>query len=341
MRIRLKALDRQVMVITGATSGIGLATARAAAGRGAKLVLAARNEDALRQLCDELQLQGHEAAYAVADVGRRADVERIADVAFERFGGFDTWVNNAGTLIYGRIEEVSDEDAKRLFDTNFWGVWHGSRIALRHLKRHGGALINVGSDLSEHTAPLMGPYSASKHAVMGLTDALRVEVHQQRAPVAVTLIRPSGIDTQIRRHARNYMDVEPRLPPPVYAPEVVADAILHAAEHQTRDLFAGGAARVLSTLTHLGPLTSDWVMRRLMFGQLRSDKPAQHAEGALHETMHSPLQERGGSERHVFKRSVYTKLAMHPRASRVAGYGLAAAAALALYAHRGMRLRRS
>ncbi|MGH9943917.1 MAG: SDR family NAD(P)-dependent oxidoreductase, partial [Pyrinomonadaceae bacterium] len=125
MKVKLKKLAEQSLVITGATSGIGLVTACAAAKRGARLVLAARNEEALSRLANEINSAGGEAVYVVADVGREADVRRIAEEAFARFGGFDTWVNNAGVSIYGRVLEVSDEDHRRLFETNYWGVVYG------------------------------------------------------------------------------------------------------------------------------------------------------------------------------------------------------------------------
>ena len=172
----LKALSEQIIVITGATSGIGLVTARMAAKRGAKLVLAARSETSLRRLVDEIASAGGEAGYVVADVGREQDVQRIADVAVERFGGFDTWVNNAGVSIYGRLTEVTVEDMRRLFDTNVWGVVHGCRTAAAHLRERGGAIVNVGSTLSDRAIPLQGIYCASKHAVKGFTDAVRMEL---------------------------------------------------------------------------------------------------------------------------------------------------------------------
>src|SRR5690606_12769002 len=127
----LKPLHEQVIVITGASSGIGLATAQAAAERGARVVLASRNGEALAGALRRVGGDGR-AVHGVADVGRREDVQKIADTALERFGGFDTWVNNAGVSIYGRLEEVSEEDARRLFDTNFWGVVNGSLVALGH-----------------------------------------------------------------------------------------------------------------------------------------------------------------------------------------------------------------
>jgi hypothetical protein len=141
------------------------------------------------------------------------------------------------------------------------------------------------------------------------------------------LIRPAGIDTPAVDHARNYLDVEPRLPAPVYAPDVVARVILHAAEHQTRDVFAGGAARLLVTLTHLAP---DWVMRKFMFEQVRTDRRVRERRDGLHDTAGEGLREHGGSERWVRETSLHSRLAMHPVATWILGYGLGIAAVGAL-----------
>ncbi len=243
MAVKLKKLDEQVMVITGASSGIGLSTARIAAKQGARLVLAARSENALRQLTDEIKGQGGEAVYVVADVGKREDVQAIARKAQEAFGGFDTWVNNAGIGMYGKLEEVAIEDMRKLFETNLWGLIYGSLEAVKHLKRRGGALINVGSTESDRALPLQGAYAASKHAVKGFTDALRMELEHEDAPVSVTLVKPGAIDTPFPINAKNYLEREPQHVPPVYAPEVVADAILHCAEMPVRDVFAGGGGK--------------------------------------------------------------------------------------------------
>ena len=188
MKPSLKPLDQQVMVITGASSGIGLATALAAAQQGARLVLAARSKDTLDEIVAGIREGGGDAVAVEADVADREQVERVAAAAIERFGRIDTWVNDAGVSIYGRLDEVSEEDSRRLFDTNFWGVVNGSLIALPHLKRQGGALINVGSEVSDAVVPLQGMYSASKHAVKGFTDALRIEIEKlDEAPVSITL----------------------------------------------------------------------------------------------------------------------------------------------------------
>ena len=165
----------------------------------------------------------------VTDVSRREDVEALAAETVRAYGGFDTWVNNAGLSIFGRLEEVSDADHRRLFDVNFWGIVYGSTVALQHLKKAGGALINLGSVASDLALPIQGMYSASKHAIKGFTDALRMELQEEGAPVSVTLIKPSGIDTPIADHAANHQDGAALLPPPVYDPELVAEAILDAA----------------------------------------------------------------------------------------------------------------
>jgi short-subunit dehydrogenase len=313
MKPRLKKLADQVIVITGASSGIGLTTARQAAQRGAKLVLVARNEDALKQLTFELSKKGAEVIYVVADVGIEEDVRRVARAAIERFGGFDTWVNNAGISIFGRSEDISLEDQRRLFQTNFWGVVHGSLIATEHLKSRGGAIINLGSEVSDRAVPLQGIYSASKHAVKGFTDSLRLELEVEDAPIAVTLIKPAAVDTMFVEHAKNYLEVEPQLPPPIYAPEVVANAILHAAEHFKRDIFVGGAAKLMSSTAYYAPRAMDSYMKRFLYRHVKSDRPARDRSQHSLYMPGSDLQERQGFRGHVFESSLYTKAAIHPK----------------------------
>lgn len=320
-----KPLHEQVLVITGASSGIGLATARAAARQGSKLVLVSRNEDVLQQITREITENGGEAIHVVADVGQRTDLQRAADVAVERFGGFDTWVNNAGVSIYGRLEEVSDDDSKRLFQTNFWGVVFGSLVALKHLKPRGGALINLGSEVSDHAIPLQGMYSASKHAVEGFTDALRIELLEEEAPVSVTLIKPAAIDTPYTRHAKNYLDEEPSLPAPIYAAEEVARAILFAATHAKRDIFVGSGARAMSAMARMAPRFADRMGAHVLGPQQRGGPRMRDPEGALH---HPGEDGRisGGYPGHVMRSSLYTRAAMHPAVTGAIALSLGAAA---------------
>ncbi|HEX8605883.1 MAG TPA: SDR family oxidoreductase [Pseudoduganella sp.] len=296
--MRLKRLSDQVIVITGATSGIGLTTARMAAARGAKVVLAARGEEALEQLEQQLRQRGAEALAVPTDVGKKDEVHALAQAAIKRFGRIDTWINNAGISIFGRAEEVTEEDNHRLFQTNFWGVVNGSLEAVKHLRKDGGALINLGSELSEVAVPLQGMYAASKHAVKGYTDALRMELEHDKLPISVTLIKPAAIDTMFSVHARNYMSVEPKLPEPIYPPEMVAEAILDAAQHPQRDVFVGNAAKANAVGGFMLPSLFDKLGASMMWKQQRTDKPSRRSRGdALHSSDPAhELQQRLGTQ---------------------------------------------
>jgi len=326
MSVKLKSLDNQVLVITGATSGIGLCTARMAAKRGARLVLAARNEVALQKLTSEINLSGGNAVYVAADVGSEGDIKKIAAEALNKFGNFDTWINNAGVSIYGKLEEVPIEDFRQLFETNFWGVVYGSLVAARNLKINGGALINVGSTLSDRAIPLQGMYCASKHAVKGFTDALRMELEAENAPVSVTLIKPAAIDTPYKEHAKNYMDSKPENPPPVYAPETVAEAILHCAENPVRDVFIGGAGKAASMAGHYAPRLTDKYMENVMMKSQESEEASGTGEKeSLYESNDASLQERGGYDGHVAESSLFTTASLHPTITSAVATGAALA----------------
>jgi short-subunit dehydrogenase len=283
MALSLKPLNEQVMVITGASSGIGLATALAAAEAGAKLVLAARSSQVLTALAENINAAGGRAIGVVADVASASEVEQIADVAIAEFGRIDTWVNNAGISIYGRVDEVSLEDQRRLFDVNYWGVVHGSLTALRYL-RNGGALINVGSEVSEAVIPLQAAYAASKHAVKGFTDALRVELEEvEKAPVSITLIQPTAVDTPFPEHAKNYLTREPKLPEPQIDPERVAAAILDAATEHTRDKKVGLMATMNTLTAKLMPGIADKLTARKVEQQQYRVPPQRDPNGALYQ----------------------------------------------------------
>ncbi|WP_078063262.1 SDR family oxidoreductase [Solirubrum puertoriconensis] len=314
MNVKLKPLDQQTIVITGASSGIGRATALQAAAKGAKVVLAARSEDELRKVEQEITSKGGQALVVVTDVANRADIRRLADRTIDHFGGFDTWVNDAGISIWGRLDEVSDYDHRRLFETNFWGASNGSLEAIKYLRRHGGALINVGSVASDVAFPLQGMYCASKHAIKGFTDALRMELEEMGAPVSVTLIKPAAINTPFPQHARNYMEKEPKLPPPVYEPEEVAAAILHAATHPERDMYVGGGGKLMSTLNKHVPRAMDRFSETLMVEQQKRKERPRKPQGSLHQPSHGgPI--KGDHPGYVMKTSLYTRATMHPWAA--------------------------
>ena len=274
MAVRQKPVEEQVIVITGASSGIGLATAHAFRSRGVKgLVLVARNEEALRSIADELSGGRTYAIAVTADVSRREDLERVARTAIETFGGFDTWVNDAAVALYGNVAEIPIEDQRQLFEVNYWGVVNGSMIAADHLRHRGGTIVNVGSVLSERAMILQTQYSASKHAVKAFTDGLRMELESQEAPVAVTLIKPSSIDTPYVEHARNYLDRETAVPPPDYDPHLVAKAIVFAAEHRRREITIGLSGWVIGAMGKVAPRLLDKAMEWTGHGSQTTDHP--------------------------------------------------------------------
>lgn len=281
--LKLKPLNEQVIVITGASSGIGLATAQEAARRGASVVLAARSDEALERIVADIEKEGGKAIAVSCDVSDRSQVQRVADAAIKRFGRIDTWVNNAGLSIYGRLDEVSEADSRRLFDTNFWGIYNGSLVALPFLRRDGGALINLGSEVSEAVVPLQGMYSASKHAVKGFTDALRVEICEvDQAPVSITLIQPTAVDTPFPQHAKNYTIQEPKLPDPMIKAEQVAEAILDAAVKPTHHTKVGLMAKINTAVYNVAPSFADKMSAKEVDRQHYDERP-RNPDGALYQ----------------------------------------------------------
>lgn len=337
MAIRLKPLAQQTIVITGASSGIGLATARLAAERGARLVLVARNEDALREICEDLRRRGARCEYVAADVGDAAAMEAVARKAEEAFGGFDSWVNDAGTSVYGTLAETPLEDQRRLFDTNYWGAVHGSLVAARALRRRGGAIINVGSVVSDRAILLQGTYSATKHAVKGFTDALRMELERDGAPVSVTLIKPSGIDTPFQEHARN-LTASPgvRVPPPAYEPRLVARAILHTCEHPRRSILIGAGGGIIGLMGNLFPRATDLLMEAVgAQGQMSDKRPAKDSTDSLYRPRRDGSERSPrGAVRPVRRSSLVLEAQLHPAMTLAAMAGLGALAAGALAARR-------
>ncbi len=330
MKPAFKPLSAQVVVVTGATSGIGLATARRAASHGANLMLVARNAEALAVVADDLRRQGGRIEHAAADVADAGQVQAAAERAIADFGGFDTWVNAAGVGSYGRIEDTPVEDQRRLFDVNYWGVVHGSLAALAHLRTRpgGGAIVNVGSVLGDQAVPMIGPYCASKHAVRGFTKALRMELARSAPNVAVTLIKPGTIDTPFKEHVRNLVGGPMTVPPLVYAAPLVAEAIAHAATHRVRDLTVGGSGRAVALFGQFLPTLAEPLLAAGV-PLLMQDRPGNHpGDVDSLDTAGSDGRERG---RFAFVRrtSLYLRAQLAPGRSALVWAGVGGALWLA------------
>lgn len=344
--LQLLPLAEQTILITGASSGIGLVTARMAARRGARVVLVARNEDALTRAAAEIRAEGGRALVAVADVVEPAQLELAAQRALAEFGGIDTWVNNAGVGLYGKILDQPLADMRRQFEVNYWGTVNGSRVAIPYLARQGGTLINVTSALADRAIPLQGNYCASKHAVKAFSDALRMELEESDVPVCVSVVKPSSMDTPLFQKARTLEAVEPRPIAPVYAPECTARAILECAERPRRDVKVGRGAKMISLAQTVSPRLTDRWMARTTFEAQRSDWPVVPGRrDNLYEPVAHDGGERGRPNGRVKRRSLYTWMALNPIRTLVGlsaiGVGLAAGAARARAPKRKIMLRRA
>lgn len=268
-----KPLSEQVVVIVGASSGMGLLAAQEAARRGARVVLAARNARDLERAAAEIRREGGDALAVPTDVTDYGQVEALARRAVEAWGRIDTWVSAAAVSAYAPFREQPLEDFRAIMEINFMGQVHCARAALPHLERSAGALVCVGSTLSDRGVPLQGAYCASKHALKGWLDSLRVELLKEGSPVRVTLVRPSSINTPLFNKAKTQMGVMPQPIPPVYEPELAAAVILRAAQGNERDAFVGGAGKALSVAERISPRLVD--LQQLWQGFEGQDGPAQ------------------------------------------------------------------
>ena len=308
-------------MITGASSGVGRATAALLGERGASVVLAARNAEALEAAAAEVERAGGRAHPVVTDVAAWDQVEALAAAAVERFGRIDTWVNNAAISAYGTVEQMDVAEVQRIVQVNLMGQVHGMKAALTQMRRQGaGTIVNVASALAERSVPLQAAYCATKHGVKGFTEALRLELESDGVPIDVVLVMPSSINTPLFRHARSKVGVKPMPIPPVYEPRVVAEAIARVAEKPVRQVVVGGAGKAMVTGQRLSPTLLDRYMtwRRQMITQQLTQEPDDGVDN-----FDRPLPGRGSAEGDFGRKSkttsVYTRyLEMSPNRKRAA-----------------------
>lgn len=274
MNIELKPIEQQVVVVMGASSGIGRATALEFARRGARVMVSARSQEGLDSLVEQIRYAGGQAEAVVADVTDFEEVQTVARRAAATFGRIDTWVHTAAVAIYANFEQMTPEEFMQVIDVNLLGQVHGAMAALPYLRQVGrGALIHISSVESKRALPYHSAYAASKHGIAGFVDALRLELMHEGVPISVTNIMPATINTPFFNKAKTKLGVEPKGQPPVYEPEQVAEAILYAAENPVRDLIVGGAGKLMVWGQAFAPSLMDSYMLATAFQGQRTNTP--------------------------------------------------------------------
>ena len=326
-----RPLSEQAVVVTGASSGAGLATAQAFAAKGARVVLAARNASDLEAAAAAIRSDGGDALAVPTDVTDQAAVEARAARAAESYGRIDTWVNNAGVSAYASFREQPVEDFWQVMRVNVLGQVHGAKAALPHLEKTAGALICTGSVLSDLSVPYQAAYCASKHAVKGWLEALRIELAKEGSPVRVTLVKPSSMNTPLFNKAKTQLGAMPKPLGPTYEPEVYAEVILRAAEGDEREAFVGGAGWAASLAQRVSPtLVSAQLSSPLASGPA-SDRPkSADAPNNLYRPVAHDGGVRGDFSDRATAHSMYQDLAAHSvEAAAVAAGTVAAGAGVA------------
>ncbi len=277
--------EKMVVVITGASSGIGRATALAFAGREQNVVLAARREEALDQLADICTNLGAGALAVPTDVCNENDVNLLAQKAIEKFGRIDVWINNAAVSAFGRFEEMPSEDIRKVIDTNLFGYIHGARAVIPHFREQGhGHLINIASMVGETSQPFTSAYSISKFAIRGLSISLEQELADVPG-IHVSTVLPAVIDTPIFNQAANYMGKEVQAPKPVLPANDVAEAIVGLILKPKKEIMVGGMGPIAKVARAITPALFDKKIRNKILDEHFSENPMPPTKGNLYEPM--------------------------------------------------------
>ena len=322
----------EVVVITGASSGIGRATVRRFAGPDTKLALVARTREALEAAAREVREAGGEALVLPADVADPEAVEGVAAATEERFGPIDIWINVAMTTVFAFFEDVEPEEFRRATDVTYHGSVWGLRTALRRmLPRDRGTIVQVGSALAYRGIPLQAPYCGAKHAVQGVFETLRTELRHKGSNVHLTTVHLPGLNTPQFEHCRDKFPKRSQPVAPIYQPEVAADAIHWAAHHRRREMYVGGSTVYTIWGNKVAPwLAERYLARTAVSGQLSdAHKPADRPDNLFAVVPGDPGA-RGPYNDGAHGRSVQVWATKHRRAVLGGALGALAASALGL-----------
>lgn len=252
---------REVVVVTGASAGVGRAVIREFARRKAAIGLIARDRDRLEAAKREVEQQGGSALVLSVDVADSNEMQRAADEVASILGPIDIWVNNAMTTVFAPLKDIRPEEFKRATEVTYLGCVYGTMAALKHmLARDQGTIVQVGSALAYRSIPLQAPYCGAKHAIIGFTDSLRCELIHQKSNVHVTVVHLPAMNTPQFSWCRTRLPRQPQPVPPIFEPEVAARAIYYAAHGKRREVFVGGSTMKAIYGQDVAPSFADWYL---------------------------------------------------------------------------------
>jgi NAD(P)-dependent dehydrogenase (short-subunit alcohol dehydrogenase family) len=334
--MKRKPLSQQVVAVTGASSGVGRAIARALGAAGAKVGLIARGTDGLEACAAEIRQAGGEAMVLTCDVSVASQVMKAAHDLCERYGSIDTWVNDAMVSVFSPVAEMLPDEFRRVMEVNYLGAVHGTLAALRSMMpANDGVILQIGSALVYRSIPLQSAYCASKAAIRGFSDSLRCELLHEKSRVKVCMLQLPAVNTPQFNVVRTRLPRHPMPVPPIYQPEVIAQAALHLIQHPRREMWVGwSAAKAITGQKFFGGLL-DHYLGRIGYDAQQNDQAVDPLE--WQDNLRGPLPcDRGAhgnfdSQSREWSSELWTR--MH--AGKLAG-GLAAAA-LGLLAARALR----
>ena len=268
------SFQNKVVVITGATAGVGRATALAFAKQGAKVGLIARGEEGLESTRREIELAGGEATACSVDVADASALDEAADRIVRELGPIDIWVNNAMATVFAPVDEITPDEFRRVTEVTYLGGVYGAMAALKRMRaRNRGTIVQVSSALAYRSIPLQSAYCGAKHALAGFIDALRCELIHAKSRIHVTAVQLPAMNTPQFEWARNKLPRRPQPVPPIYEPEIAAEAILYAASHKRRNIPVGAPTWLALWGQRFVPGLMDWYLGRTAFGGQMTDQP--------------------------------------------------------------------